>query len=30
VKNKLIIKAKEASNSAIEKVKKMGGEIQVK
>lgn len=27
VKNKLIIKAKEASKSAIEKVKKMGGEI---
>ena len=26
-KNKLIIKAKEASKSAIEKVKKMGGEI---
>ena len=28
VKNKLIIKAKEASKSAIEKVKKAGGEIQ--
>ena len=27
VKNKLIIKAKEASKSAIQKVKKMGGEI---
>lgn len=27
VKNKLIIKAKEASKSAIEKVKKVGGEI---
>jgi len=30
VKNKLIIKAKEASQSAIDKVKKAGGEIQVK
>ncbi len=30
VKNKLIIKAKEASKSAIEKVKKMGGEILLK
>jgi len=30
VKNKLFIKAKEASASAIEKVKKAGGEIQVK
>ncbi len=30
VKNKLIIKAKEASNSAIEKVKKKGGEILLK
>ncbi len=30
VKNKLIIKAKEASKSAIDKVKKAGGEIQVK
>ena len=29
VKNKLIIKAKEASKSAIEKVKKAGGEIQL-
>ncbi len=29
VKNKLIIKAKEASQSAIDKVKKSGGEIQV-
>ena len=29
VKNKLIIKAKEASKSAIDKVKKSGGEIQV-
>ena len=29
VKNKLIIKAKEASKTAIEKVKKSGGEIQV-
>jgi large subunit ribosomal protein L15 len=28
-KNKLIIKAKEASQSAIDKVKKAGGEIQV-
>ena len=27
IKNKLIIKAKEASKSAIEKVKKLGGEI---
>ena len=30
VKNKLIIKAKEASKSAIEKVKKKGGEILLK
>ena len=30
VKNKLIITAKEASNSAIEKVKKKGGEILLK
>jgi large subunit ribosomal protein L15 len=30
VKNKLIIKAKEASKTAIEKVRKSGGEIQVK
>jgi len=30
VKNKLIITAKEASKSAIEKVKKMGGEILLK
>jgi large subunit ribosomal protein L15 len=30
VKNKLFIKAKEASKSAIEKVKKKGGEIQTK
>ncbi len=30
IKNKLIITAKEASKSAIEKVKKMGGEIIVK
>ncbi|RLG13518.1 hypothetical protein DRN69_05460 [Candidatus Pacearchaeota archaeon] len=30
VKNKLIIKAKEASKSAIEKVKKAGGEILLK
>ena len=30
VKNKLIIHAKEASNSAIEKVKKKGGEILLK
>jgi large subunit ribosomal protein L15 len=30
IKNKLIIKAKEASKSAIEKVKKVGGEIQIK
>ena len=30
VKNKLIIKAKQASKSAIEKVKKMGGEILLK
>jgi len=29
VKNKLIIKAKEASKSAIDKVKKAGGEIQL-
>ena len=29
VQNKLIIKAKEASRSALEKVKKAGGEIQV-
>ena len=29
VKNKLIIKAKEASKSAIEKVKKAGGEIKL-
>ncbi len=29
VKNKLFIKAKEASDSAIEKVKKAGGEIQI-
>lgn len=29
VKNKLLIKAKEASESAIEKVKKAGGEIQI-
>ncbi len=29
VRNKLIIKAKEASESAMEKVKKKGGEIQV-
>jgi len=29
VQNKLIIKAKEASKSALEKVKKAGGEIQV-
>ena len=29
VKNKLIIKAKEASQSAIDKVKKAGGEIQL-
>ena len=27
IKDKLIIKAKEASNSAIEKIKKAGGEI---
>jgi len=30
IKNKLIIKAKEASQSAIDKVKKVGGEIQIK
>jgi len=30
VKNRLIIKAKEASQSAIDKIKKAGGEIQVK
>jgi large subunit ribosomal protein L15 len=30
VKNKLFIKAKEASKSAIEKVKEAGGEIQIK
>ena len=30
VKNKLIIKAKQASKSAIQKVKKMGGEILLK
>jgi large subunit ribosomal protein L15 len=30
IRNKLIIKAKEASKTAIEKVKKSGGEIQVK
>ncbi len=30
VKNKLIIKAKQASKSAIDKVKKMGGEILLK
>lgn len=29
VKHKLVIKAKEASKSAIEKVKKAGGEIQI-
>jgi len=29
IKEKLIIKAKEASNSALEKVKKAGGEIQI-
>jgi large subunit ribosomal protein L15 len=29
VKNKLVIKAKEASKSAIDKVKKAGGEIQL-
>ena len=29
VRNKLIIKAKEASQSAIDKIKKAGGEIQV-
>jgi large subunit ribosomal protein L15 len=29
VKNKLFIKAKEASDSAIEKIKKAGGEIQI-
>jgi len=29
VKNKLIIKALDASNSAIKKIKKMGGEIQI-
>ena len=29
IKNKLIIKAKEASKSAIEKVKETGGEIQL-
>ena len=29
VRDKLIIKAKEASSSAMEKVKKVGGEIQV-
>lgn len=29
IKDKLIIKAKEASKSAIEKVKKAGGEIQI-
>ena len=30
LKNKLVIKAKEASRSAIEKVKNAGGEIQLK
>jgi large subunit ribosomal protein L15 len=30
VRNKLIIKAEEASQSAIDKIKKAGGEIQVK
>jgi ribosomal protein L15 len=29
VKNKLVIKAKEASESVIESVKKAGGEIQI-
>jgi len=29
VRNKLIIKAKEASQSAIDKVKKIGGDIQI-